>query len=138
MDLDFSTEMGMSRMEIREQQSWPQMMHLSIAIDKNHCRVTHEAHFHKDLQGLYSACFSANGEVIAAGFGAGGIQIRNGKTGELRTTLRSGLGISMPIMCCRFNPVQKEIFYASSACGNIFMCTTDTKEFSRFILGLGH
>lgn len=61
--------------------------------------------------------------------------MRNGGTGELIATLKSGLEISMPVMCCRFNPVQKEIFYASSACGSIFMCNTYTKEFSRFIFG---
>lgn len=31
--------------------------------------------------------------------------------------------------------MHKDIFYASSACGNIFMCNTHTKEFSRFIFG---
>lgn len=38
-------------------------------------------------------------------------------------------------MCCRFHPIRDNIFYASGACGNIFMCTTDTNEFSRFIEG---
>lgn len=61
--------------------------------------------------------------------------MRNGETGELITTFKSGLEISMPVMCCRFNPAYKEIFYASSACGSIFMCNTHTKELSRFIFG---
>ncbi|KAL6432258.1 hypothetical protein ACFW04_006723 [Cataglyphis niger] len=96
----------------------------------------YEIRFTENLQGLYTSRFSKTGEFIATGFGSGAIQIRNGETGELTATLKSGLEISMPVMCCRFNPVHKEIFYASSACGNIFMCNTHTKEFSRFIFEL--
>ncbi|GAB1862882.1 WD repeat-containing protein 5-like protein [Camponotus japonicus] len=96
----------------------------------------HEILFPENLQGLFTARFSKTGKFIATGFGNGAIQIRNGKTGELTASLKSGLEISMPVMCCRFNPVHKDIFYASSACGNIFMCNTHTKEFSRFIFEL--
>ncbi|XP_070164119.1 uncharacterized protein [Polyergus mexicanus] len=96
----------------------------------------YEIRFAENLQGLYTSRFSKTGEFIATGFGSGAIQIRNGRTGELTAILKSGLEISMPVMCCRFNPVHKDIFYASSACGNIFMCNTHTKEFSRFIFEL--
>ncbi|XP_029671683.1 uncharacterized protein LOC115240561, partial [Formica exsecta] len=99
-------------------------------------RKRYEIRFAENLQGLYTSRFSKTGEFIATGFGSGAIQIRNGGTGELTATLKSGLEISMPVMCCRFNPVHKDIFYASSACGNIFMCNTHTKEFSRFIFEL--
>ncbi|XP_025987515.2 WD repeat-containing protein 5 homolog [Solenopsis invicta] len=99
---------------------------------KNLCLITHEVRLIESLRGLYSARFSKTGEIIAAGFGNGSIQIRNGETGELEGTLKSGLESSMPIMCCRFNPIYSEIFYASSACGIIFMCNTYTEEFSKF------
>ncbi|XP_012056670.1 PREDICTED: dynein assembly factor with WDR repeat domains 1-like, partial [Atta cephalotes] len=101
---------------------------------KNPCQITHEIHFVENLRGLYSTRFSKTGEVIAAGFGSGSIQLRNGETGELEETFKSGN--SMPIMCCRFNPVHSEIFYASSACGIIFICNTYTKEFSQFVFEL--
>ncbi|XP_011687327.1 PREDICTED: WD repeat-containing protein 38-like isoform X2 [Wasmannia auropunctata] len=90
--------------------------------------------FGENLRGLYSARFSKTGDLIATGFGNGGIQLRNGETGDLEGTFKSGLESSVPIMCCRFNPIRSEIFYASSACGIIFMCNTHTKDFSRFVL----
>lgn len=64
------------------------------------------------------------------------VQVRNGQTGELRVTVRSSLETSFPVMCCRFNPIHPEIFYASSACGSIFMCKTTTHEFTCFIEGI--
>ncbi|CAL1673408.1 unnamed protein product [Lasius platythorax] len=122
--------------ELQNGNSWLQRTRQGNSAVKNRCQITHELRFTEKLQGLYSARFSKSGEIIAAGFGSGAIQMRNGGTGELIATLKSGLEISMPVMCCRFNPVQKEIFYASSACGSIFMCNTYTKEFSRFIFEL--
>ncbi|EZA57768.1 hypothetical protein DMN91_002830 [Ooceraea biroi] len=116
---------------MQNRHSWLQRAHQSNV--RNHCRITHKAHFPDNLHGLYSTRFSANGEMVVVGFGSGGVQIRNGTTGELKATLKSGLETSMPIMCCRFNPVRRDVFYASSACGTIFMCDTRTKEFSRFI-----
>lgn len=62
-------------------------------------------------------------------------QLRSGETGELKATIRSSMETSFPVMCCRFNPSRREIFYASSACGNIFACTTNNYEFTRFIVG---
>ncbi|XP_036141673.1 pre-mRNA-splicing factor PRP46 [Monomorium pharaonis] len=118
-------------MELQPRHSWFQRPQHSI---KNLCRITHEVRFVENLRGLYSARFSKTGKVIAAGFGSGSIQIWNGETGELEETLRSGLASSMPIMCCRFNPIHNEIFYASSACGMIFACNTHTKEISRFVI----
>ncbi|KYN31736.1 WD repeat-containing protein 38, partial [Trachymyrmex septentrionalis] len=103
----------------------------SLESIKNPCQITHEVHFVENLRGLYSTRFSKTGEVIAAGFGSGSIQLRNGETGELEGTFKSHLENS--IMCCRFNPVYSEIFYASSVSGIIFMCNTYTKEFSQFI-----
>ncbi|KAG5311675.1 WDR38 protein, partial [Acromyrmex insinuator] len=110
--------------------------HLENIIN-NPCQITHKVYFAENLRGLYSTRFSKTGEVIAAGFGSGSIQLRNGETGKLEETFKShDLKNSMPIMCCRFNPVHSEIFYAASACGIIFMCNTYTKELSRFVFEL--
>lgn len=62
-------------------------------------------------------------------------QVRNGETGELRATIRSSLETSFAVTCCRFHPIQKEIIYASSACGRIFICKLDKIEFWKFVEG---
>ena len=48
----------------------------SLESIKNPCQITHEVHFVENLRGLYSTRFSKTGEVIAAGFGSGSIQVR--------------------------------------------------------------
>ncbi|XP_066600648.1 uncharacterized protein [Prorops nasuta] len=130
---NFITQERVSEMEMQRRQTWLLRTRMSIASQKTRFRVTQEVKFPDNFNGCYCARFSANGEVFATSFGTGAIQVRNGETGELKTTLRSGLDTSFPVMCCRFNPIRKDVFYASSACGNIFMCTTDTNEFTRFI-----
>ncbi|KAI4486554.1 hypothetical protein M0804_005924 [Polistes exclamans] len=60
-------------------------------------------------------------------------EIRSGETAQLKATLRSGMETSFPVMCCRFHPLKKNTFYTSSACGNIFQCTTDKNELIKFI-----
>ncbi|XP_043277739.1 uncharacterized protein [Venturia canescens] len=130
---NFLTDRRISQAEMQRRHTWLQRTRESQASTRNRSRVTHEVRFPETFNGLYSTRFSPNGEVIVTGFGTGGIQVRNGETGELRNTLRSGMEASFPIMCCRFNPIRPETFYASSACGNIFLCTTNTNEFSRFI-----
>ncbi|XP_011878123.1 PREDICTED: uncharacterized protein LOC105567672 [Vollenhovia emeryi] len=130
----FLAEKRALQAESLQRHSWlPSPMRQSV---KNRCRITHEVRLAANLRGLYSARYSETGKIIAVGFGSGNIQIRNGETGELEGTLKSDLESSMPIMCCRFNPARSEIFYASSACGIIFMCNTHTKEFSKFIFGI--
>ncbi|KAG7206626.1 hypothetical protein KM043_000305 [Ampulex compressa] len=130
---EFLADRRVSQAEIQRRHTWLRKTRLSVAASKHRCRVTHEVRFPESFNGLYTARFSQTGEFIAVGFGTGAIQIRNGESGELRATLRGGMESSFPVMCCRFNPVRKDLLYASGACGNIFMCTTDTNEFSRFI-----
>lgn len=61
--------------EMQRRQSWLQKTRLSITAVKNRCRVIHEARFPDNFEGLYSARFSKSGDIIAAGFGTGGIQV---------------------------------------------------------------
>ncbi|KAK0181772.1 hypothetical protein PV327_004026 [Microctonus hyperodae] len=129
----FLIDRRLSEAEIRRRHMWLQKTRLSIASTRNRAKICYQVRFSDTLNGLYCAKYSPNGEIIVASFGSGAIQIRNSETGQLRTTMRSGLDTSLPVMCCRFNPVNDNIFYASSACGNIFMCAVDTNEFSRFI-----
>lgn len=63
------------------------------------------------------------------------LQLRNGDSGELRSTIRSGLESSLPATCCRFHPTRKEIIYVSSACGNIYQCKVDEVQFWKFAEG---
>ncbi|CAG5099982.1 Similar to wdr5: WD repeat-containing protein 5 homolog (Dictyostelium discoideum) [Cotesia congregata] len=132
-DSFFLIDRRISEEESQRRYSWLQKTRLSIASTRNQARLIHEVKFPDTFGGLYSAKYSPRGDLIATGFGTGAIQIRNGENGEFRTTLRSGLDTSLPVMCCRFNPFYDNIFYASSACGNIFLCMTDTNVFSRFI-----
>nr|XP_046469677.1 guanine nucleotide-binding protein subunit beta-like [Neodiprion pinetum] len=131
---NFYTDRRITAAEFQRRHTWLQKTRISVSQSKNRCRITNEVKFPETFNGLYSARFSPNGEVFAASFGTGGIQVRNGETGDLKATLRSSMESSFPVMCCRFNPSRTEIFYASSACGNIFACTTNTYEFSRFIV----
>ncbi|KAJ8673544.1 hypothetical protein QAD02_004806 [Eretmocerus hayati] len=84
------------------------------------------------LFGLYCAKFSPNGDTIATTHGSGCIQLRNGETSELRATVRSGLETSLPVTYCCFHPINKEILYASSSCGSLFMCRLDEIQFWKF------
>ncbi|XP_048505955.1 guanine nucleotide-binding protein subunit beta-like isoform X2 [Athalia rosae] len=158
---NFYTDRRITAAEFQRRHTWLQKTRISVAQSKNRCRITNEVKFSETFKGLFSARFSSNGEVFAASFGTGAIQVtppsfvppsiwrtyisikhlsilpfcqvRNGETAELKATLRSSMETSFPVVCCRFNPSRKDIFYASSACGNIFLCTTSTYEFSRFI-----
>ncbi|XP_057336002.1 uncharacterized protein LOC130674627 [Microplitis mediator] len=132
-DSYFLIDRRISEEETQRRHSWLEKTRLSIASTRNNARLMYEVKFPETFGGLYCAKYSPGGDIIATGFGTGAIQIRNGENGELRTTLRSGLDTSLPVMCCRFNPIYDNIFYASSACGNIFLCMTDTNIFSRFI-----
>ncbi|XP_024943479.1 suppressor of mec-8 and unc-52 protein homolog 1 isoform X2 [Cephus cinctus] len=130
---NYLTDRRISQAEMQRRHTWLQRTRLSVAMARNRCRITHEVRFPETFNGLYCSRFSPDGEIIATSFGTGCIQVRNGETGETRNTMRSGLDTSFPVMCCRFNPIRSDVFYASSACGNIFACTTSTNEFSRFI-----
>ncbi|XP_012270863.1 uncharacterized protein LOC105694596 [Orussus abietinus] len=130
---DIVADRRVSQAEMQRRHTWLQRTRLSIATTRNRSRIVNEIRFPETFNGLYCARFSPSGDVLATTFGTGAIQVRNGTTGDLRATLRSGLESSFPVMCCRFNPVQPTILYASSACGNIFMCVVDTSQFKRFI-----
>ncbi|KAF7998170.1 hypothetical protein HCN44_009568 [Aphidius gifuensis] len=128
----FLTDRRISEDEALRRDEWLQRARLSFN-NRLSAKILHKVQFSNDFNGLYCAKFSPSGDVIATTFGTGGIQIRNGETGALKATLKGALPTSLPMMCCRFNPIHENIFYASGACGNIFLCTTDTLEFSRFI-----
>lgn len=70
----FLAEETISQIESQQRHSWLQspILHLS---DKNCCRLTHEVRFAEKLRGLYSARFSKTGEMVAASFGNGCIQV---------------------------------------------------------------
>ncbi|XP_014226448.1 general transcriptional corepressor tupA-like [Trichogramma pretiosum] len=97
---------------------------------RNH--IIRKIYFEDKQFGMYAAKFSSNGETFASAFGSGCIQLRNGKTGELRMTIKCSLDTSLPITSCRFHPNEKEVFFASSASGNIYLCRTDNIEFWKF------
>ncbi|XP_015175200.1 PREDICTED: WD repeat-containing protein 38-like [Polistes dominula] len=133
LKMDYLTERRISQAELDRRYTWLQQARLSMSSIKDRCRIIHEVRFPDTFNGLYSTRFSADGDIIVACFGTGSIQIRSGETAQLKATLRSGMATSFPVMCCRFHPLKKNTFYASSACGNIFQCNTDNKELIRFI-----
>ncbi|XP_014611212.1 PREDICTED: WD repeat-containing protein 38-like [Polistes canadensis] len=133
LKMDYLTDRRISQAEIDRRYTWLQQARMSISSTKDRCRIIHEVRFPDTFNGLYSVRFSADGEVMVTCFGTGGIQIRSGETAQLKATLRSGMETSFPVMCCRFHPLKKNTFYTSSACGNIFQCTTDKNELIKFI-----
>ncbi|KAL2718894.1 WD repeat-containing protein 5 [Vespula squamosa] len=133
MKMDYLTERRISQAEMERRYTWLQKARMSISATRDRCRITHEVRFPDNFNGLYSTRFSGNGEVIITCFGAGGIQIRSGETAQLKATLRGAMETSFPIMCCRFHPIKKNVFYTSGACGNIFQCTTDKNEINKLI-----
>nr|KAF7413182.1 hypothetical protein H0235_013033 [Vespula pensylvanica] len=116
LKMDYLTEKRISQAEMERRYTWLQKARMSILSTKDRCRIIHEVRFPDNFNGLYSARFSQNGEVIITCFGTGGIQIRSGETAQLKATLRGGMETSFPIMCCRFHPNRKNIFYTSGAC----------------------
>ncbi|XP_015120599.1 uncharacterized protein LOC107043567, partial [Diachasma alloeum] len=113
--------------------TWLDRTRRNVASARHRGRICHEVNFPETFNGLYSAKFSSRGDVIAAAFGDGGIQIRKGETAELFSTLRLAPAKSLPIMCCQFHATEGTILYASSACGKIFICNLDVNECSTFI-----
>ncbi|XP_008211587.1 uncharacterized WD repeat-containing protein all2124-like [Nasonia vitripennis] len=130
----FLVDRKISEEEITNRYEWIKTKRLkSNDTVKDQNRVTRKVYFPDTLCGLYCARFSSDGETIATTYGSGCIQLRNGETGELRVTIRSSLETSLPVTCCRFHPIQKEILYAASACGSIFICKLDNIEFWKFV-----
>ncbi|XP_063982240.1 uncharacterized protein LOC135165155 [Diachasmimorpha longicaudata] len=117
----------------QRQATWLDRTCQNVANTCHRGRIRHEVNFPETFNGLYSAKFSLRGDIVATGFGDGGIEMRNGETGQLLSTLRLAPEESLPIMCCQFHAIEGMILYASSACGKIFICNLDTEECFKFI-----
>ncbi|XP_034936497.1 WD repeat-containing protein wdr-5.3-like isoform X2 [Chelonus insularis] len=122
-----------SEAEMQKRHKWLQKTRINSNNEENRAKISYQVRFPDNFNGLHCVKYSPDGGMIVSSFGTGTIQIRNGETGKLRATLRNGLDTMPPVMCCCFNPLHQNILYASSACGNIFLCTINTNQLSRFI-----
>ncbi|XP_059163843.1 guanine nucleotide-binding protein subunit beta-5b-like [Physella acuta] len=81
--------------------------------------ILKEFRLHKTYNGVFSLRFNYSGEVFAVGFGAGGIQIYETKTGNMMKELRACRQGGFAVMALNFHPKEPDILYASSTDGCI-------------------
>lgn len=72
---NFYTDRRITAAEFQRRHTWLQKTRISVSQSKNRCRITNEVKFSETFNGLYNARFSPNGEVFAASFGTGCIQV---------------------------------------------------------------
>lgn len=70
----FLTDRRVSEDEVQRRNDWLQKARLSLN-NRLCARITHQVQFPVEFNGLYCAKFSPAGDVIAATFGTGGIQV---------------------------------------------------------------
>ncbi|CAL1543254.1 unnamed protein product [Lymnaea stagnalis] len=87
-----------------------------------------EFKLHKTFSGIFSLQFNYNGDTLAVGFGAGGIQTYATNTGTLCKELRSCRQGGYAIMVLRFHPKDPNILYAASTEGHIYVLNISTGE----------
>ncbi|XP_058793004.1 WD repeat-containing protein 38-like [Phymastichus coffea] len=129
----FLVERKLSREDIIERYEWIKTKRSKVnSINEDRNYLTRKVYFPDTFNGLYCARYSSDGETVVTGYGSGCIQLRNGDTGELRNSLKAALETSFPVTSCCFHPINRNIIYASSACGSIFLCKMNTVEFYNF------
>ncbi|GFO18608.1 WD repeat-containing protein, partial [Plakobranchus ocellatus] len=100
--------------------------------------VLKEIKMHKSFGGTFSMQFNFDGSQLAMGFGAGGIQVFSGATGEMSRELRACRQGGSSIMCLKWHPKEPHILYAADTEGYIYVYNTDTGELMSTIAEAGN
>lgn len=90
--------------------------------------ILKEHKMHKSYGGTFSMQFNFDGSILAVGFGAGGIQLYDGKSGEMTRELRACRQGGSSIMCIRWHPKEPHLLYAVDTEGHIYIYNSETGE----------
>lgn len=63
------------------------------------------------------------------------LQVRKAEDGSVLRTVKGPDSQNIPAMSLHFHPQRKDVFYAASACGNIFMCSDQKDRHETFAHG---
>ncbi|BFZ03686.1 hypothetical protein BsWGS_06725 [Bradybaena similaris] len=88
--------------------------------------IVKEIRIHKTAGGVFSVQLNYTGELLAVGFGTGGVQLYETQTGEMVQELRPCRQGGFAIMVLRFHPKEPQVLYAGSAEGNVYVFSTKT------------
>jgi len=100
--------------------------------------VKKEISVHHTYTGVYSMQFSLDTEQLAVGYGNGAIEIFNSTTGERVSCVRKSRYGGLPIMCLRFNPIEKGILLGAGSEGMVVSCKLEDQSCTDFIRERGN